>query len=116
MASGERSMATARWPAPASTSVWRPPPQPISSTDRPPTRSPISGSQRSGHGSLVARDIPRAHGARAELVRHLAADIGEGFLHGGNRRPDDVLAIAARPFVRAHHRVHRPLQTPTAVP
>ena len=49
----------------------------------------------------VVGDVAGADGAGAELVRHLAADVGEGLLDRGDRRAEHRLAVLARPCVRA---------------
>src|SRR5262245_25155820 len=59
---------------------------------------------------LVARHISRTHGAGAELVGDLAADVGEGLLHRGHGRAEDGLAVLACPAVRAHDGVERALE------
>src|SRR3954465_2484790 len=50
-----------------------------------------------GSGGSLLRDVACADGARAELVRHLAADIGEGLLDRRHGRTEHRLAVLARP-------------------
>src|SRR6188508_136095 len=52
----------------------------------------IPATPRGSAGGLL-HDVARADGARAELVRHLAADIGEGLLDRRHGRAEHRLAV-----------------------
>src|SRR5471032_443056 len=108
--SADRSMPTTRCPAAASVALSRPPPHPNSRIGAPPAFWPISASQRSSQGSLVAGNVARARRAGAELFRRHAAGIGERLLHGGDVGTEDALAVRHRPLLRRYDGVERALE------